>query len=78
MAYASAAELRAQYLTDDVDEFSHLSDAVLGRNMERASATIDRYCAQQAEGEAVMAMLKPLCLTIARAYAHDDQALTQI
>ena len=68
----AADDLRAHYGSE---EFGHFEDAHLDLAIGRATATVDRYLddAQQAalSEEAITAVI----LTLARAYAHDEQAL---
>jgi hypothetical protein len=64
--------LRAHY---GAAEFEHFDDAHLNLAIGRATATVDRYLTAAQQDEITAETLQPVVLTIARAYAHDEQPL---
>ena len=66
--------LRDHYGADD---FGGLSDDLLARAIERGWATINRYIPHAPTSPADAARVNDVWLTLARAYAYDDQALTR-
>jgi FMN phosphatase YigB (HAD superfamily) len=67
----TAADLQAHY---GEDEFAGIEDDHLDLAILRAVATIGRYLTPAQQDDAG-ATLTPVVLTLARAYAHDEQAL---
>ena len=75
MSYITTSQLRDRYTQAGVDEFDALSDVELAQCIDAASTEIDSIRPPGTLGVAATAVVQGHCYTLARQYAHKDDAL---